>query len=180
MLHITIPGVELWDENDQQFIVREPIDLELEHSLVSLKEWESKWHKAFLKDNDKTAEESLDYIRCMTRTPNVDPEVYYRIPPNIEQQIYEYINAPMTATVFSDDKTAKPSREVATAEVIYYWMIALNIPVEFQHWHLNSLLTLIKVCNIKNTPPKKMSKRDIMSRNAALNEARRRQLNTRG
>lgn len=180
MLQITIPAVEQWDERKQEFVTTKEQTLQLEHSLVSLSKWESKWCKAFLTKQEKTFEETLDYIKCMTITQNVDPEVYnYLTNENIEE-INKYIEAPMTATYFSDDKTAKPSREQITAELIYYWMIALNIPFECQKWHLNRLLTLIRVCNIKNQPPKKRSRKEIMSRNAALNAARRKQLNTRG
>ena len=180
MLQITIPAVELWDERKQEFVTTKEQTLQLEHSLVSISKWESKWCKPFLSKQEKTFEETLDYIKCMTITPNVDPEVYnYLTNKNIEE-INNYINAPMTATYFSDDKTVKPSREQITAELIYYWMIALNIPFECQNWHLNRLLTLIKVCNIKNQPPKKISKKEIMRRNAALNAARRKQLNTKG
>lgn len=180
MLQITIPAVEQWDERKQEFVTTKEQTLQLEHSLVSLSKWESKWCKAFLTKQEKTFEETLDYIKCMTITQNVDPEVYnYLTNENIEE-INNYIDAPMTATYFSDDKTAKPSREQITAELIYYWMIALNIPFECQKWHLNRLLTLIKVCNIKNQPPKNRSRKEIMSRNAALNAARRKQLNTRG
>ena len=180
MLQITIPAVELWDERKQEFVTTKEQTLQLEHSLVSLSKWESKWCKAFLTKQEKTFEETLDYIKCMTITQNVDPEVYnYLTNKNIEE-INNYIDAPMTATYFSDDKTVKSSREQITAELIYYWMIALNIPFECQKWHLNRLLTLIKVCNIKNQPPKKRSRKEIMSRNAALNAARRKQLNTKG
>ncbi|HQE50412.1 MAG TPA: hypothetical protein PKV93_13810 [Fervidobacterium sp.] len=180
MLQITIPAVELWDERKQEFVTTKEQTLQLEHSLVSLSKWESKWCKPFLTKEEKTFEETLDYIKCMTITQNVDPEVYnYLTKENIEE-INKYIEAPMTATYFSDDKTAKPSREQITAELIYYWMIALNIPFECQKWHLNRLLTLIKVCNIKNQPPKKRSRKEIMSRNAALNAARRKRLNTKG
>jgi hypothetical protein len=180
MLQITIPAVELWDERKQEFVTTKEQTLQLEHSLVSLSKWESKWCKPFLTKQEKTFEETLDYIKCMTITQNVDPEVYnYLTNENIEE-IKKYIEAPMTATYFSDDKTVKSSREQITAELIYYWMIALNIPFECQKWHLNRLLTLIKVCNIKNQPPKKLSKKEIMSRNAALNAARRKQLNTKG
>ena len=180
MLQITIPAVELWDERKQEFVTTKEQTLQLEHSLVSLSKWESKWCKAFLTKQEKTFEETLDYIKCMTITQNVDPEVYnYLTNKNIEE-INNYIDAPMTATYFSDDKTAKISREQVTAEIIYYWMIALNIPFECQKWHLNRLIALIKVCNIKNAPPKKRSKKEIMSRNAALNAARRKRLNTKG
>ncbi len=180
MLQITIPAVELWDERKQEFVTTKEQTLQLEHSLVSLSKWESKWCKPFLTKQEKTFEETLDYIKCMTTTQNVDPEVYNHLTNENIEEINKYIEAPMTATYFSDDKTAKSSREQITAELIYYWMIALNIPFECQKWHLNRLLTLIKVCNIKNQPPKKRSRKEIMSRNAALNAARRKQLNTRG
>ncbi len=180
MLQITIPAVELWDERKQEFVTTKEQTLQLEHSLVSISKWESKWCKPFLSKQEKTFEETLDYIKCMTITQNVDPEVYnYLTNKNIEE-INKYIDAPMTATYFSDEKNSKTSREQVTAELIYYWMIALNIPFECQKWHLNRLLTLIKVCNIKNQPPKKRSRKEIMSRNAALNAARRKQLNTKG
>ena len=180
MLRITIPAVEQWDEAKQEFIYTKEQTLSLEHSLVSLSKWESKWCKAFLTKQEKTFEETLDYIKCMTLTQNVDPEVYNYLTNGNIKEINEYIEAPMTATYFSHEKTSKTSREQVTAELIYYWMIALNIPFECQKWHLNRLLTLIKVCNIKNQPPKKRSKKDIMSRNAALNAARRKRLNTKG
>lgn len=182
MLRIEIPiGPEYWDEAKMEFVGPEVQVLELEHSLLSLSKWESKWCKAFLTKQEKTAEETIDYIKCMTLTENVDPEVYNHLTMKNIEQINAYIEAPMTATVFYEDKNkGKTSRETTTAELIYYWMIALNIPFECQEWHLNRLLTLIRVCNIKNEPPKKMSKRDIMSRNAALNAARRKQLNSKG
>ena len=180
MLRITIPAAELWDEEKQEFVNTKEQTLQLEHSLVSISKWEAKWHKAFLSKQDKTYEETLDYIRCMTITQNVNPEVYTRLTRANIEQVNEYISAPMTATYFADDKSAKPSRETVTAELIYYWMIVLNIPFECQKWHLNRLLTLIRVCNVKNTPPKKRSKKEIMNQNAALNAARRKQLNTKG
>ena len=180
MLQITIPAVELWDERKQEFVITKEQTLQLEHSLVSISKWESKWCKPFLTKQEKTFEETLDYIKCMTITQNVDPEVYNYLTNENIKEINEYIEAPMTATYFSDEKTNKTSREQVTAELIYYWMIALNIPFECQNWHLNRLLTLIKVCSIKNQPPKKRSRKEIMSRNAALNAARRKQLNTKG
>lgn len=180
MLTLTIPAKEFWDESKSEFVYTKEQTLHLEHSLVSLSKWESKWNKAFLSNRDKTDEEILDYIKCMTLTPNASPDIYRYLTRDNFVEINDYIAAPMTATVFSDEKTSKASREIVTAELIYYWMIALSIPFECQHWHLNRLLTLIKVCNIKNAPPKKRSKREIMSRNAALNAARRKQLNTSG
>ena len=180
MLQITIPAVEQWDENKQEFVYTREQTLQLEHSLVSLSKWESKWCKAFLTKQDKTVEETLDYIRCMTITQNVNPGVYQSLTNGNIDEINRYIEAPMTATYFSDDGNSRTNSEQITAELIYYWMIALNIPLECQKWHLNRLLTLVRVCNIKNQPPKKRSKKDIMSRNAALNAARRKQLNTKG
>lgn len=181
MLRIAVPITsESWNEETGEFIPPKEVILQLEHSLVSLSKWESKWCKPFLSNVEKTEEEVLDYIRFMTLTQNVDPEVYNHLTQENVSKINEYINAPMTATTFSDNKQGKGGREIITAELIYYWMVALNIPFECQKWHLNRLITLVRVCNIKNEPPKKMSKRDIMSRNASLNAARRKQLNTRG
>lgn len=180
MLQITIPATEQWDERKQEFVTVKEQTLQLEHSLVSLSKWESKWCKPFLSKNDKTNEETIDYIRCMTLTKNVDPDVYYCLTQENVKQIHDYIEAPMTATTFSKDQKRSTSREIITSELIYYWMIALTIPPEYEKWHLNRLLTLINVCNIKNAPPKKRSTRDIMSRNAALNAARRKQLNSKG
>lgn len=180
MLKITIPSREYWDEQKAEFVEIKGQTLSLEHSLVSLSKWESKWCKSFVSTKEKSFEEIIDYIKCMTLTQNVDPNIYNNLTQANIDKVHEYIGAPMTATTFSDDKSGKASREIITAELIYYWMIALNIPFECQKWHLNRLLTLIKVCNIKNTPPKKRSKRELMSRNAALNAARRKQMNTNG
>lgn len=179
MLTITIPAIEQWDEINQEFINVKEQTLQLEHSLVSLSKWESKWCKPFFSKDTKTIEEIKDYIKCMTITQNVNPEIYNFIPDNIMNEIKQYIDAPMTATWFSDKK-GKSNSEQITNELIYYWMISLNIPFKCEKWHLNRLLTLIKVCDIKNQPAKKMSKREIMSNNAALNAARRKKLNTRG
>ena len=180
MLQITIPAVELWDERKQEFVSTKEKTLQLEHSLVSLSKWESKWGKAFLTKADKTTEEVVDYVRCMTLTQNVSPDTYDYLTKEHFEQINDYIAAPMTATTFYGDKKQGNSRETVTSELIYFWMISLNIPFECQKWHLNRLLTLIRVCEVKNTPPKKRSKREMASQYAALNEARRRQLNTRG
>lgn len=180
MLEIVIPETEQWDEVNQEFITSNRQILRLEHSLVSLSKWESKWKKPFLSNKEKTYEETIDYIKCMTLTQNVKQDVYDHLTKENIDEINKYIEAPMTATHFYEDKNNRPSREAITSELIYYWMIALNIPFECQKWHINRLLTLIRVCNVKNQPPKKMSKRELMSRNAALNAARRKQLNTHG
>lgn len=180
MLQITVPAVDLWDETKEEFITTKEQVLQLEHSLVSVSKWEAKWCKTFLSKKEKTYEETIDYIKCMTITQNVNPIVYKCLTNENIEQINKYISAPMTATWFSDDNAGAQNREQVTSELIYYWMIALNIPFECQKWHLNRLLTLIRVCNIKNKPPKKMNRSEIMSRNAALNAARRRQFNSRG
>lgn len=180
MLQLTIPASEQWDERKQEFVFVKEQTLQLEHSLVSLSKWESKWHKAFLTKKEKTYEETLDYIKCMTLTQNVDPATYNNLTKENIDQINKYIEDPMTASYIHDDDSGKSSNETVTSELIYYWMIALTIPVKFEKWHLNRLLTLIKICNIKNQPPKKRSRREIMSRNAALNAARRKALNTKG
>lgn len=179
MLRITIPAVEKWDEIKQEFVYTKAQTLSLEHSLVSLSKWESKWCKPFISSKNKTNEEIIDYVRCMTITQNVPDDVYNNLTNGNIAEVCAYIDAPMTATTFSKDDS-KPNREIVTAELIYYWMISLNIPFECQKWHLNRLLTLIRVCNIKNTPPKKMGRSEIMRRNAALNAARKKQLNTKG
>lgn len=186
MLRITIPArpsVEFWDYEKEEFITKPGVKeqtLQLEHSLVSLAKWESKWCKPFLSAKNMTEEETVDYIRCMTITQNVPPEVYMDMPNSVFEAVSAYINHPMTATTFSENGKGRGNREVVTAEIIYHWMIALQIPPEYQKWHLNRLLTLIRVCNIKNSPPKKMGKKATMSRNAALNAARRKQMNTSG
>lgn len=178
MLQVTVPSIELYDEITNRFSYTKEQTLQLEHSLVSLAKWESNWKKSFLSKETKTREESIDYIRCMTLTQNVDPMIYEFMPSEVIEKVNKYIEDPMTATTFS--KSNMENREVITAEIIYYWMILYNIPVDFQKWHLNRLLTLIRVCNIKNSPQKKMSKADIAAKYRALNSARRNNLNSRG
>lgn len=182
MLQIKVPiGSEGWDDEKEEFIEPESCTLNLEHSLVSLSKWESKWHKPFFSKKELTGEEILDYIKCMTLTKNVDPEVYNHLTVENVKAVKDYIDDPMTATTFSREEKGKGSGETITSELIYYWMISANIPIEeCQKWHLNRLITLIRVCSIKNAPPKKQSRREIMSRNAALNAARRKQMNTKG
>lgn len=149
--------------------------------MISLSKWESKWQTPFLVEKKKTTEQITDYIRCMTINQNVDPNVYVCLSKNatILDKINDYIKNPMTATWFSDDK-GPVNREIVTAEIIYYWMVVNNIPFECQKWHLNRLLTLIRVCSVKNAPKKKMSKREIINRNRELNKQRRSQANSKG
>lgn len=181
MLQITVPGTELYDEATNEFITIKEQTLTLEHSLVSLSKWEAKWCKPFLSKDGLTTEQTIDYIRCMTITQNVPSITYNLITNENIKDVENYINAPMTATWFSEEKKGvRANGEVATAELIYYWMIALQIPMKCEKWHLNRLLTLVRVCNIKNQPPKKMGKRATMSRNAAINAARKKQLNSNG
>lgn len=182
MLEIVIPAAEYYDEEQNLFIETKHQKLQLEHSLVSLARWEAQWKKPFMSSEQKTIDETIDYIRCMTITQNVDPMVYKSIPKRTRDQITEYINAPMTATKFTDSQDKTQSNEVVTAELIYFWMIASGIPFECQKWHLNRLLTLIRVCNIKNNPPDKrrMGRQELMNRNHLLNEQRKAQLKTRG
>lgn len=181
MLQIIIPEQELWDEKNQQFLKTKAQTLKIEHSLVSLSKWESKWCKAFLGKEEKNIEEIIDYIKCMTLTQNVNPNVYNLLTDKNIEDINAYIEAPMTAYKwYSDESGGKINKEQITAELIYYWMITLNIPFECQKWHLNRLLTLIRVINLKNSPPKKLSRSEIIARNQRLNKQRRAKLNSKG
>lgn len=179
MLNITIPEREMWDELKEEFVVFEGCKLKLEHSLVSLSKWESKWHKPFLDKKDKTPEEILSYIKFMTITQNVDDNVYTFLTEDNLKEIMEYIDDPMTATTIHEEK--KPGKpRIITSELIYYWMFTNNIYSECQKWHLNRLLTLIRVCNAENNPPKKMSKAQTAKKYAKLNAARRKAMNSKG
>lgn len=179
MLKVTIPSIELFDETKQKFSKSKEVTLLLEHSLVSISKWESFYRKPFLTKERKTKSETLYYVRCMTITQNVDPIVYTYIPQNVIDEIVKYIETPRTATIVPD-VSGNSSREIITSELIYYWMIAFNVPFECQTWHLDRLLTLIKVINLKSQPKKKGNVRDIMSRNSALNAKRKAELKTTG
>lgn len=179
MYKLVVPQAEMWDPVKEEFFIMKGCSLQLEHSLVSLSKWESKWNKPFLSKDKKTDEETRDYIRCMTVTQNVDPMVYSCMSQKDVEKVYEYINLPMTATTINN-RNKSIGREIITAEIIYYWMITLNIPFECQKWHLNRLLTLIEVCSIKNSSGKKMSKKDIYAQNRALNEMRKKKHGTKG
>lgn len=185
MLKIVVPPAKIGEEFNEATSEFIPITtkeqtLQLEHSLVSLSKWEAKWRKPFLSNSKRTMEESIDYIRCMTLTQNVDPNVYKALTPQLLAEVSAYIDASMTATTISKNGNRSANSEIITSELIYYWMVSYQIPFECQKWHLSRLLTLINVCNAKNAPKKKMSQREIMARNRALNAARRKKHHTRG
>lgn len=182
MLVLDVPEIELFDEAKEEFFKVKKTELRLEHSLVSIAKWESKWKKPFLSPikNDKTPAEMLDYIRCMTVSQNVDPNVYYALSTEDFCRINEYIDDPMTATTFNDFGTHTPTREVVTAELVYYMMFSYQIPMECQKWHFNRLMTLIRVFNVKNSTQKKMPKSEVLARNRSLNAARRAAAHTKG
>lgn len=174
MLLVTVPAGEMFNEETQEFVTIPETKLRLEHSLVSLAKWESRWKKPYL-STDKDRPMTIDYIRCMNLTQNVDPNVFTFISDENIKLINEYVDDPMTATWFSESNKSNDRPEIITAEIIYYWMIALQIPMECQKWHLNRLLTLIRVCNIKNAPKEKMSQQDVMRMHRAAHAARRKQ-----
>ena len=182
MLKLMVPETELFDELSGEFVKTKAQTLQLEHSLVSLAKWESKWKKAYIGTKDKTDEEAIDYIRCMTITQNVVPDTYIVIGHNRELlgKINEYIDDSMTAATFSKSDSARHSREKITAETLSHAMIVNNIPLECQKWHLNRLLTLIRFCSVKNGPSKKMGTREQMMRNAKINAKNRKKYNSKG
>jgi len=179
MLQLIIPALEKYDEVHNLFIATKEQVLQVEHSLVSISKWESKWYKPFITKDSKTVEETIDYIRCMTITQNIDQQVYENITNENINDIDKYIDNPMTATWFTKER-GSTSKEIITSEIIYYWMITYNIPFECQKWHLNRLLTLVKVCDKKNTPNKRMSNSEIMTKNTNLNNERREKSKTKG
>lgn len=181
MLQIEIPERELFDEKAGEFIILKKQTLKLEHSLIAISKWESKWHVPFLTDQKKTIEQTIDYIRCMTINKDVPDKVYETIPSNILDEINDYIADSMTATWFREDGNGKtPNREIITSEVLYYQMVKIGIPFECEKWHVNRLITLIRVYSEKEAPQKKMSPDEIRTRNRELNEARRAKMNSRG
>lgn len=179
MLQIKVTTAEEFDESTSQFVVAETVVLDLEHSLQSLSKWESRWLIPFLSSKTKTEDQVLDYIRMMVVGPKLTDEVLNKFSIDNFQQIHAYIDAPMSATTFND-KQSKGSKDIVTSEIIYYWMIELGIPFECQEWNLNRLLTLIKVCNIKRAPKKKMNSSEIRQQQQDLNERRRKELGSRG
>ena len=191
MLKIKIPDQppeQLWNESKEEFEYlpgKKGCELTLEHSLLSVSKWEAIWCKPFLAKKEKTVEETISYIECMVVTPNnVDPEVFNRIPQSEYERVNKYINMPATATTFKGPKNGNGNTngETTTSELIYYWMSAANIPFECQKWHLNRLLTLLRVCEIKNDPKgqHKLSADEVRKDNDKLNEERRRALKSKG
>jgi hypothetical protein len=173
MLRIHLKGNEFWDEESEEFKVVEEVTLDLEHSLVSLSKWESKFEKPFLGAGEKTDDEVLAYIEAMILNEKFPPGVCSRLGQDQLTEIDKYINAKKSATFFSDTIGQRGSREVITSELIYYWMIAFSIPFECQHWHLNRLFTLIRVCNVKNSKPQKRNRSEMIAERRRLNDERR-------
>lgn len=180
MLRVVIEGDESFNEETSTFETVDDIIIDLEHSLLSLSKWESIYNKPFLSSVDKTSEEIFGYLKAMLVTPNVDPDVIYKCSQKNIDMIQEYIDSSQSATTFGMMPERRGPGEVITSELIYYWMVAFNIPFECEHWHLNRLFALIRICNIKNSKPKKMSRSEMAARNAELNAQRRAQLGTRG
>lgn len=179
MLELTIPRRTFFKESTSEFIEIDETTLKLEHSLISLSKWESKLKKPFLSKEKHSKEEMLYYVECMSVNSNVDSMIYRTIPDEYFKIITDYIDDPMTATTISDNSNSN-SRDIITSEIIYFWMIELGIPFECQKWHLNRLITLIRVCSIKKGPQRKMSKREILEQNQRLNEDRKKKANTKG
>lgn len=181
MLIVTIPSLELFDERTSMFVNTEEIELQMEHSLVTLSEWESKWEQPFLKPEPKTTEQTYSYLQIMVRNRNVSIEEIKRLPDSEIEKINDYIESKMTATWFNEMASSRPaSREMVTNELIYHWMVALNVPWEAEHWHLNRLITLLRVIDAKNQKPKKMPRNEQLARQRELNAQRKAKLGTNG
>jgi len=180
MLVIDTASTEYYDRVSETFVEIPGVRLRLEHSLIAMSKWESKWLKPFIGRKEPTAEELYSYIECMVINEDViNPFTIRTLSRTQLNQIADYINSPMTATTINNSKN-KSSREVVTSELIYYWMISFNVPFECERWHLNRLLTLINVCGAKNETPKKQSPKEIMARNRELNAARRKAMQSSG
>lgn len=182
MLRLEVPTQESYNEETREFVATHAFTLELEHSLVSLSKWESHFEKPFLSSEEKTTEELLWYIKAMTLTPNVPGEIFRRLFNNAAclDSVSKYIDAKMTATRFGYSEPSGGGEKIITSELIYYWMISQNVPFQCESWHLNRLLTLIRVCSQKNAPQKKMSRSQLAQRNRLLNAQRKAQLGTSG
>jgi hypothetical protein len=180
MLRLVVPEEELFDERTSEFINVDSVELELEHSLLSLSKWESFFEKSFLGTDDKTDEEVMYYVWCMVLDDRIDQSVLKRLSPQNLREINEYISSKQSATTFGEMPSRPGRGEVITAELIYYWMVAFTIPFECEAWHLNRLFSLIKICNIKNSKPQKQSKQDVAKRYQEINAQRKAKLGTTG
>jgi hypothetical protein len=181
MLRVVINAEELWDEKKQEFHYPEEVVLDLEHSLLSLSKWEAKHEKPFLTSQKKTGEEVFSYLQCMVVTPNADLDALYGLNQSTINEIQSYIDSSQSATSFGELPERRGPSEVITSEMIYYWMVAFNIPfVPTQEWHLNRLFSLIRIANIKNGKPKKMSRNELAQRYSDLNAQRKAKLGTTG
>lgn len=183
MLEVTIPEqhYEFLNENTNEFIyidVKETT-LSLEHSLISIRKWEEKWKKAFLEQEELSVEESRDYVRCMTLNSKVDNKIYNYIPDTVMVKIVEYMRDPMSATVISVVKP-ETKKEVVTAEVVYAWLVNLGIPFEVEKWHINKLLKLIQVLNIKNGTNKPLDAKTAAAQRRAINKVNRAKYHSKG
>ena len=181
MLRINIPDREWFNEAKNEFVSIKGGTIQLEHSLVSLSKWEAKYKKPFLENENLSLEEFLDYVKFMTITQNVRNDIYFGLTSKNLDEIKNYISDKMTATWFRERKGGS-SRRIVTSELIYYWMTEYNIPFEVcQKWHLNRLLTLIRVCQEEKDPKKdKRSRKEQMQDRRALNAARRKRYGTKG
>lgn len=183
MLTIIVPEREYYDEEKNEFHLVKEQKLVLEHSLISISKWESKYFKPFISNEQKTYSEILDYIQCMTITQNVDPLVYKNLTPDNIKDITEYIDSPMSATVFFEetkDKKQTAARKRITSELIYYWMAKFNIPFDIcEKWHFNRLQNLLRICAVESSDSK-MSREETIMSNRELNALRRAKYNTRG
>lgn len=181
MLSIEIPEREFYDESTETFSTLKRTVLNLEHSLISISKWESKWHVPFF-NSEKDYEQTIDYIKCMTLNKEIkeDSLIYKSLTRKDIEAINAYITDPMTATKINDTPGGRNQPQVVTSELIYYWMVSFNIPSSYEKWHINRLMMLIRVCSEESKPKKKMTKREIMAQNKALNAARKARLHTKG
>lgn len=182
MLQIEVNGTQLWDEEKEQFVSTDSTVIRLEHSLVSISKWESIYKRPYLVPQRFSQKETVDYIKCMCLDDNISDEVFFAVygDSSLMKQIDDYINSSPTATTINDNDKKKRNSEKITSELIYYWMVANEIPFTCETWHIERLLTLIRVCNVKNQPPKKQSSKDIYARNKQLNAARRAKHHSKG
>lgn len=184
MLTITIPAREAFNEQTSEFVRIKEQTISMEHSLVSISKWESKWHQAFFGKREKTPEMMMDYIKCMTLTQNVDDNIYMFLTEKNIEDIKQYMEDPQTASYFRQNDQDKPSTETVTSELIYYWMIELGIPPEYRKWHINRLMSLIRVCSVKTNAAsgggKGMPKKNLYGSNNALNKSRKNRMHSKG